>query len=166
MTIKIIQQDITTLAVDVIVNAANSALLGGGGVDGAIHAAAGPELLAACRQLQGCQVGMAKITPGFHLPAKWVIHAVGPIWQDGNHHESVLLKNCYTHAFELAKKHQLRTIAFPAISTGIYHFPKKEAAIIALTTMNQYQQDFDNIVACLFSLEDKKLYEELRDKMS
>lgn len=162
--IEIIYQDITTLQVDVIVNAANNLLLAGGGVDGAIHHRAGPKLQEACHKLQGCQVGEAKLTPGFQLPAKWVIHTVGPVWHQGTRNERALLKNCYVNSFELAKAHHLGSIAFPAISTGIYGFPKEEAAIIALTVMINYQSDFNKIIACLYSQQDKMLYEEVISK--
>jgi O-acetyl-ADP-ribose deacetylase (regulator of RNase III) len=133
--------DITTLRVDAIVNAANTSLLGGGGVDGAIHRAAGPELLAECRKLGGCRTGDAKATPGFHLPAKWVFHAVGPVWQGGGQNEDDLLANCYKRCLELAKTHQVTTIAFPAISTGVYHFPPKRAAHIAIDTVREFVEE-------------------------
>ena len=130
--IKVIQGDITRQAVDAIVNAANPTLLGGGGVDGAIHAAAGPELLAECRMLSGCVTGEAKITRGYRLSAPWVIHTVGPIWRGGGHDEDVLLARCYQNSFLLAVRHEITTIAFPAISTGVYRFPLERAAKIAV----------------------------------
>ncbi|MBS0286106.1 MAG: O-acetyl-ADP-ribose deacetylase [Proteobacteria bacterium] len=159
MSILIILQDITTLAVDAIVNAANTSLLGGGGVDGAIHRAAGPQLLEACRLLNGTPVGTAKITPGFRLPAKWVIHAVGPVWQGGHYQEAKLLASAYTHCFDIAKRQGLKSIAFAAISTGIYGYPKTQAAQIALSVMKANEEHFDKIIACVFSEEDKLIYE-------
>jgi O-acetyl-ADP-ribose deacetylase len=129
---SIIQGDITTQVVDAIVNAANNSLLGGGGVDGAIHYAAGPGLLEECSVLGGCETGGAKITKGYNLPAKFVIHTVGPIWQGGTHREDELLANCYRNCFALARKHNLGTIAFPSISTGVYRFPVERASRIAL----------------------------------
>jgi O-acetyl-ADP-ribose deacetylase (regulator of RNase III) len=133
-----VQGDITKQRVDAIVNAANTSLLGGGGVDGAIHRAAGPELLAECRKLHGCATGDAKATPGFHLPAKWVFHAVGPVWHRGESGEDDLLASCYRRCLELAQQHQVRSIAFPAISTGVYSFPSERAARIAIETVHQH----------------------------
>ena len=151
--------DITELEVDAIVNAANSSLLGGGGVDGAIHRAAGSELLAACRQLNGCPTGQAKITPGFRLPAKWVIHTVGPVWHGGDQNEAELLGSCYRNAMQVALKHDVRTIAFPGISTGVYGYPKPEAARIAIEVMQEYESKFATIIACCHSEEDLKIYQ-------
>jgi O-acetyl-ADP-ribose deacetylase (regulator of RNase III) len=157
--IKVVQGDITKLEVDAIVNAANETLLGGGGVDGAIHRAAGPELKEYCAKLGGCPTGEARITPGFKLPAKYVIHTVGPVWRGGRANEAALLASCYGNAFELALAHGIKTIAFPAISTGAYGYPKEEAAKIAIAVMREYEDRFDEIIACCFSAADKALYE-------
>lgn len=134
----VIRGDITTSKVDAIVNAANTTLLGGGGVDGAIHRAAGPELFQACVPLNGCPTGEAKITPGFNLPAKWVIHTVGPVWQDGEHGEDKLLADCYRHSLSLAADHDCRTVDFPSISTGAYGYPLAEAAAVATQTIETF----------------------------
>ncbi len=148
--IEIIDDDITRLAVDAIVNAANSSLLGGGGVDGAIHRTAGPELLAECRMLNGCKTGEAKPTKGYRLPAKYVIHTVGPIWRGGAANEDELLKNCYHNSLNVAVAHKITTIAFPSISTGIYGFPIERASRIAVQTVTAFLEQHDGIQKVLF----------------
>lgn len=157
-----LQADITTLAVDAIVNAANSSLLGGGGVDGAIHRAAGPELLAACRPLGGCPTGEARITPGFRLPARFIIHTVGPVWHGGERNEPALLAACYRNSLALAAENGLRRIAFPSISTGIYGYPFAAATDIAIDSVRQAvaatPDAFDEIIFCCFSADDHAHY--------
>jgi O-acetyl-ADP-ribose deacetylase (regulator of RNase III) len=160
-TIEVIQGDITKLKVDVIVNAANTSLLGGGGVDGAIHRAAGPQLVEECRLLNGCKTGEAKMTKGYHLPAAYVIHTVGPVWRSGINNEEFLLKNCYRNCLKLAKEHKLTSIAFPNISTGIYRFPKDIAAQIAISeTMNFIKEEtsLQKVVFVCFDEENLSLY--------
>lgn len=158
--IEVLQRDITTLAVDAIVNAANVELRGGAGVDGAIHRAAGPDLLAECRLHPGCPTGQALMTLGYRLPARFVIHAVGPHWRGGHHGEPDLLASAYRSAFALAiKEASIKTIAFPAISTGVYRFPKDLAATIALTSMLEHEARFERIVACAFDPEMEALYQ-------
>ena len=159
--IEIIQADITTLAVDAIVNAANEEFRGGGGVDGAIHRAAGPELLRECERHARLPTGDAILTQGYRLPARFVIHTAGPIWQGGGRREHRKLAECYRSCFRVAREHgDVRSIAFPAISTGIYGFPKSDAAEIAMREMNKEAGHFDRIVACLFDDESARLYRE------
>ncbi len=158
--LRVIQADITELDVDVIVNAANPSLLGGGGVDGAIHRAAGPALLAACRELQGCQTGQAKITPGYNLSASWVVHTVGPIWRGGGEGEADLLASCYRNALVCAQSVQAKSCAFPAISTGVYGYPKSAAAAVAIDVLGN-ARGLEEIIICCFSGADIELYRQL-----
>ena len=162
--IEIIRGDITRLDVDAIVNAANRSLLGGGGVDGAIHRAAGSKLLEACELLNGCNTGDAKITPGFRLPSKYVIHTVGPVWNDGKYHEKELLASCYRRSLQIASENNIRTIAFPNISTGVYGFPKLDAASIATETVQNFVNDhpeIEKVIFCCFDDENFSLYNKL-----
>jgi O-acetyl-ADP-ribose deacetylase (regulator of RNase III) len=160
-----LRADLTTLAVDAIVNAANTSLMGGGGVDGAIHRAAGRELVMECATLNGCHPGDAKITKGYKLPAKHVIHTVGPVWHEGDRHEAETLASCYRRSLEVALAHNLRTIAFPCISTGVYGYPPDQAAAVAVQTVREfishYTDAFDEITFCCFSQDDLRLYTDL-----
>lgn len=162
MGIKAVKADITKLQTDAIVNAANNTLLGGGGVDGAIHRAAGSQLLAECRTLNGCETGQAKITKGYNLPAKYVIHTVGPVWYGGEQGEPQLLADAYRNSLKLAEEHNLKSIAFPAISTGVYGYPKEEAAHIAIDTIREFLKEYDmEVVLTAFSDGDLKRYERI-----
>jgi O-acetyl-ADP-ribose deacetylase (regulator of RNase III) len=163
MQIEAMKADITSLTVDAVVNAANAALVPGGGVDGAINAAAGPELAAAMGTHGGCATGDAKATAGFRLPARWVIHTVGPVWHGGQGGESELLASCYRRSLEVAVELGARTIAFPAISTGIYGYPADEAAEIAVTTVRSFEGPLDRVVLCAF---DNATYERYRNLLS
>jgi O-acetyl-ADP-ribose deacetylase (regulator of RNase III) len=159
--IKLVQSDITKLRVDAIVNAANNTLLGGGGVDGAIHHAAGPELLEECRKIRGCPTGEARITKGYRLPADYVIHTVGPVWQGGKHGEDELLESCYRNSLKLAEEHGVKTIAFPSISTGAYRFPLECASQIAVDTVREYLKKshaLERVIFVCYSQADYEVY--------
>lgn len=169
INISLIKGDITRIQVDAIVNAANKTLLGGGGVDGAIHRAAGKELLEECKTLKGCDTGEAKITKGYKLPAKYVIHTVGPVWYGGNYKEPEKLKNCYLNSLNLAKEYNLKTIAFPSISTGIYGYPVESASKIALETVITFLKENplpEKVTFVCFSESDLKVYQENFNRIS
>ena len=167
-SISIKKCDITTLEIDIIVNAANKTLLGGGGVDGCIHRKAGKQLLEECKTLGGCETGDAKMTDAYNLPCKKVIHTVGPIYRDGKHNEEELLKSCYVKSIELSEKYRIEnnlnevTVAFPCISTGVYHYPKKEAASLVIRTLNELDYPNINVIVTCFSDEDFNIYNEIR----
>ena len=162
--IQVLEGDITKLEVDAIVNAANSSLLGGGGVDGAIHRAAGQELLAECRLLKGCKAGDAKATKGHDLPAKYVIHTVGPVWRGGDHDEEKLLASCYRKSLEVADQIKAKSVAFPAISTGAFGFPKRPAARIAVAEVLNYTGGVETVIFACFESQTARLYRELLQK--
>lgn len=162
--IELYHGDITQLKVDAIVNAANNSLLGGGGVDGAIHRAAGPELLAECRKLNGCATGDAKITNGYRLPVRYIIHTVGPVYRGEKNKEATLLASCYEKSLQLAEEHDLKSIAFPNISTGVYNYPKHEAATIAIQTVRNFIRQHrlpEKIIFCVFDQENYQIYQKL-----
>ncbi len=163
--LELVKGDITKMEVDAIVNAANKTLLGGGGVDGAIHRAAGPELLEECRALNGCETGEAKITRSYLLPAKYVIHTVGPVWHGGMNNESELLANCYQNSLKIALEKKLKSVAFPNISTGVYRFPKNMAAGIAIRTVNRFLNEHKKIDTVYFVCFDDENYEIYKEKL-
>ncbi len=163
--IEIEKGDITKLKADAIVNAANTSLLGGGGVDGAIHRAAGPKLLEECRTLNGCPTGIAKITNGYNLPAKFVIHTVGPVWNGGNHNEEKLLADCYKNSLKQAVENNIKTIAFPAISTGVYHFPLERATKIAIKEVKEFLEKNQSIEKVIFVCFDENTYQVYKENL-
>ncbi len=163
--IELVRGDITQMEVDAIVNAANNSLLGGGGVDGAIHRAAGPELLEYNKKLGGCDTGDAKISPGFRLPAKYIIHTVGPVWRGGKHNEDQLLESAYRRSLEVAVENGIKTIAFPNISTGVYGFPKERAADIAIRTVKEFLSNHPEIEKVIFVAYDSKNYKIYKNKL-
>ena len=168
MKIEVIRGNITQISADAIVNAANKTLLGGGGVDGAIHRAAGPELLKECAALHGCKTGQAKITKGYRLPAKYVIHTPGPVWRGGGYHEAELLQSCYESCMELAHQYGVKKIAFPSVSTGVYHFPLRQAAEIAVTAISKMlatYPDIEEAVMVCFDGKTKSAYDEALEKI-
>ena len=165
--VRAIHGNITEMVVDAVVNAANSALLGGGGVDGAIHRAAGPQLLEECRKLGGCRTGEAKITQGYNLPAKYVIHTVGPVYRDGNHGEEELLAACYSNSLRLGVENSITSIAFPSISTGAYRYPIEEAARVAVSTVTAFineETELSDVLFCCFSANDLNIYRKILDQ--
>ncbi len=164
--ISVIQGDITKIAVDAIVNAANTSLLGGGGVDGAIHRAAGPELLEACRALGGCPTGQARVTKGYRLPTKWVIHTVGPVWYGGDHNEPALLAMCYRNCLAVLRQHDIRTLAFPSISTGAFGYPVEKAARVAVTEVGHYLTTDSAVEHIYFMCFDRLTFDTYRQLLS